>query len=361
MRKETAMNKHTLFVNVQDFYADLVAKLAGAQKCISMTYLAFDSGLWAERISQVLIAKVAAGVRVRLMVDEYGQILDKPRHILKNRVLFNHLRSHGVQVDVYCPAAPLGIQNRLHCKITAIDDRIAFMGGSNIGDYYTTWTDTNLRVDGLLGNIFHQVYDFHLAHCRKGDANRSLDTKNLRVGSDRLWLTVPRHGYYIRDALMDLILSADESIHIRMWGFLPDEGILNALCAQAKRGVQVNVLLSNRSRVRPVDFANHIHVHKLVCAGGHVHRFARRYMHCKVAWNNHGDVLIGSANLDSHAMLQNFESCLKTNDPQLTRELRCSFNADLAFSLRQTPESYLRRTLACKALSQAFNLASPWL
>jgi len=356
------MNQHTLFTKVQDYYEDLVTQLASAQDRISMTYLSFDSGEWSERISQVLTAKAAAGVRVRLMVDEVGQLLDKPRHAVKNIALFNHLRSHGVQVDVYRPASPLQVNNRLHCKIAAIDDRTVFLGGSNIGDYYTTWTDSNLRVDGSFGNTFHNIYDFLHGHSQDGDPGaHSLDTSNLWAGDERLWLTIPRKQYDIREALMQLILNADKAIYIRTWYFLPDDEMLDALCEQAKKGVQVNVLLSHETRVRPVDFANYIHVHKLVCAGGHVYRYAGKYMHSKAAWNDSGDVLFGSANLDPHSMRINFESCLQINDPKLTWELRRAFYADLATSPKQTPESYLDRSLARKALTHACNLASQWL
>ena len=171
------MNQHTLFTNVQDYYANLVTRLWTARESISMTYLSFDSGGWAVRISEVICSKAFSGVKVRLMVDEFGQLLDEPRHAVKNVALFRYLRSHGVQIDIFHPAAPLSINNRMHCKIAAIDDRTAFLGGSNIGDYYTSWTDSNLRVDGQLGNTFHQVYDFLLGYSRRGNVHtRSLDT-----------------------------------------------------------------------------------------------------------------------------------------------------------------------------------------
>ena len=356
------MNQHTLFTNVQDYYQNLVTELATAQTDISMTYLSFDSGYWAEQISQVLIAKAVKGVRVRLMIDEIGQALDEPRHALKNTLLLNHLRSHGVQVDVFRPASPLQVNNRLHSKIAAIDERTVFLGGSNIGDYYTTWTDSNLRVDGNVGNTFHRIYDFLHGFSQNGNkASRLLDTSNMWAGEDRLWLTVPRHSYDIRSALMGLILEADKAIFIRTWYFLPDDEMLEALCAKARKGVQVNVLLSHETRVRPVDFANYIHVHKLVCAGGNVYRYAGRYMHSKAAWNNHNDVLFGSANLDPHSMKTNFESCLKINDPKLAWDLRHAFFLDLHTSPKQTSQSYLRRSLADKALTHTCNLASPWL
>ncbi len=356
------MNQYMLFTKVQDYYKDLVERLATANQRISMTYLSFDSGEWSEQIAQVLIAKSAEGVCVRLMVDELGQLLDEPRHAVNNIALFNHLRSHGVQLDIFRPAFPLQANNRMHCKIAAIDDHMVFLGGSNIGDYYTTWTDTNLRVDGTLGDIFHNIYDFLNSHSQTGQPlSQALDPKNLQAGNDQLWLTIPRQRHDIRDALMKLILNADKSIYIRTWYFLPDDEMLNALCEKAKSGVRVNILLSHETRVRPVDFANYIHVHKLVCAGGNAYRYAGKYMHSKAAWNNKGDVMFGSANLDPHSMHTNFESCLQIHDSKLVWELRHSFYADLPASPKQTPESYLRRSLADKALTHACNLVSPWL
>lgn len=360
--KEIAMNRHLLFTNVQEYYQNLVAELVTARHAISMTFLAFDSGIWAEKIAEVLIAKAAQGVSVRLMVDEIGQVFDKPAHAFKNIVLFDHLRSHGVQVDVYRPVSPLKINNRLHCKIVAVDNRTAFLGGSNIGDYYTTWSDSNLRVDGELGTVFHDLYDFLRGFSQNGDlASRLLNVSDLYAGTDRIWLTVPRHQYDIRQALLKLITDADKFIFIRTWYFLPDDEILAALCKQARRGVQVNVLLSHETRVRPVDFANYIHVHKLVCAGGNVHRYAGKYMHSKAAWNDHNNILFGSANLDAHSMKINFESCLQINDARLTWELRHAYYSDLASGIRQTAQSHLCRPFADKAITHACNLASPWL
>ena len=356
------MNQHTLFTNVRDYYTDLVTQLASARSDISMSFLAFEDGSWAREISEVLRSKVDEGVRVRLLVDEIGQLMDEPRRIHRNFEIIHHLRSLGVRVDVFQPAAPLQISNRIHTKFAAIDDRTVFLGGSNIGDYYTTWTDTNLRVDGNLGDTFHNIYDFLLGFSRHGDArSRLMNVKNLRVGNERLWLTVPKHDYAIREAIINLINNAEKSVFIRTWYFLPDDEMLAALCAQARRGVQINVLLSHKTRVRPIDFANHIHTDKLVRAGGNVHRYTGKYMHSKAMWNDKGETLFGSANLDPTSMQGNFESCLEIHNPSLTWELRRSFYADLADSVKQTAESHRGRSVANKALSHACNLASQWL
>lgn len=355
-------NKYTLFTKVQNYYKDLVTQLGTAQNEISMTYLSFDSGEWATKISDVLCSKALSGVRVRLMVDEFGQLLDEPRHAVHNIGLFRRLQSHGVQVNIYRPASPLQINNRLHCKIAAIDGHTVFLGGSNIGDYYTTWTDTNLRVNGDFGKTFHNVYDFLLAHSQGEDTTaRSFVTSELFAGNDKLLLTLPRQRQDIRNALMDLIRNSKKAIFIRTWYFLPDDEMLEALCEQARKGVQVNILLSHETRVRPVDFANYIHVHKLVCAGGNVHRYTGKYMHSKAAWNDQGDVLFGSANLDPTSLRNNFESCMLIHSHTLAWELRRAFYIDLNTSAKQTPESFLRRSLANKVLTYACNLVAPWL
>ena len=355
------MNQHTLFSNVQDYYEDLVSQLQTAQTSISMTTLSFDDGIWSRRISEVLCSKALSGLNVRLMVDEFGQLLDEPRHTVQNIGLLHRLQAHGVQVDVYRPAAPLTLRNRMHCKIVAIDGHTAFLGGSNIGDYYTTWTDSNLRVNGELGTSFHDIYDFLRDHSKNGRAGSSLDVSDLWAGNERVRLTVPGERSDVRDALLQLIRNAEKSIYIRTWYFVPDDEMLDALCAQARKGVQVNVLLSHETRVRPVDFANYLHVHKLVCSGGNVYRYTGKYMHSKAAWNDQGEVLFGSANLDPHSMYINFESCLQIHSEKLSWELRRSFYADLTTSLRQTPESHSQRSFANKALTHACSLVSAWL
>jgi cardiolipin synthase A/B len=360
--KEIAMNRHALFTQVQDYYANLTNELATARREISLSFLAFEDGNWAREISEVLRSKVEQGVRVRLLVDEIGQLCDEPRRMHRNFEILDHLRTLGVQVDVFRPASPLALSNRLHTKFVAVDDHTVFLGGSNIGDYYTTWTDTNLRVDGDLGGTFHTIYDFLHGFSKAGDASaRLLDVNNLRVGNERLWLTVPKHHYGIHEALMNMIHKAEQAIYVRTWYFLPDDEMLEALCEKSRKGVQVNVLLSHKTRVPLVDFANYRHIHKLVCAGGKVYRYTGKYMHSKATWNDTGYILFGSANLDPTSMHGNFESCLAINDQALAWELRRSFYADRVNSTKQTPESHLNRSFADQAVTHACDLVSPWL
>jgi cardiolipin synthase len=363
-KKGAAMNnRHTLFVRVRDYYADLVDRLYAAQQAISMTCLAFEDGHWGRRIANALAERSAAGVQVRLMIDELGQLADEPRHILSSYRILNGLRKRGVRVDVFHPRrSGLSFRNRQHCKFCAVDDETAYLGGSNVGDYYTTWSDTNLRIDGSLGDTLHAAYDHLLSFSLiKNPHPSSQAMSDLWLGDDHLLLNIPGVRLDIRGALLDLISKAQESIHLRTWYFLPDEEILAALCRQAENGVQVNVLLSHRTRVRPVDLANSIHTRRLTCAGGRVYRYTSTYMHAKTAWNDRGTILLGSANLDPHSMGINFESCIQAQDQNLAWQLQQAFESDLSSSTLQTTDTYRRQSFSSQILSHACNLASAWM
>jgi cardiolipin synthase len=142
----------TLYTNVQTFYAVLMAAVSQAQQSITMMYYTFDYGDWALKISGMLQAKQAAGVAVRLMVDEVGLLVDSPTNAIKNRLLISQLSAAGVEVTLFRPHQRRTTYfNRLHFKLCVIDQTVAFVGGSNIGDDYVTMADLNLRLDGAVG------------------------------------------------------------------------------------------------------------------------------------------------------------------------------------------------------------------
>lgn len=355
----------SLFTQIQSYYQALLDELQTAQTTISIVFLTFDDGVWAQKIAQVLCERATAGVQVRLMVDEIGLLTDEPRHVLRNHALLNSMRRAGAEVKLFRPAGSILKQmNRMHCKFCAIDQRVVLLGGSNIGDYYLDWSDTNLRMEGQLGNVFHTVYD-HLCQYSQNGAGAApaaeIDLDNLWANDVRLRLTIPGQHTGIRQGLLKLIRSARQSIYIRTWYFLPDEEILQALCDKAQSGVAVNILLSHHTRVPLVDQANYLHAHRLASAGGMIYRYTGRYMHAKVAWNERGEILLGSANLDPRSMNGNFESCIAVQDAPLALALQRTFQHDLGESFIQTPAVHSRRSMSEKLFSHACNMVGAWL
>ena len=89
-------------------------------------------------ISRILTEKQAAGVAVRLMVNEFGPLELPPLQAIRHRMLVEELAASGVQVHVFRPRqSRTSYFNRLQFKVCAIDGRTLFLGGSNIGDDYS--------------------------------------------------------------------------------------------------------------------------------------------------------------------------------------------------------------------------------
>ena len=336
--------KYTLFTDVPDFYENLLTALKQAKDSIHMIYFAFDHGHWANRISRVLRQKAANGVVIHLMIDEIGLAVDNVHNIRRNRVLLAELRAAGIQVDIFRPSGRrLSQFNRLHAKICAIDRGTVFIGGSNIGDHYLGWRDSNLRLDGQLGGAFAQLYAY-LRHFSQGGINDSVRQADLPVNEVSLMLTLPGHRQDIRRALLDLILEADRSVTLRTWYFLPDTEILNALLSQAENGVDVTVLFSHRTRVPFIDAINKVIGNKLTRSGVHVYRYRGRYMHAKEAWNDRGHIIFGSANVDRWALTSNFECSLRLHDDRLARQLQQALQLDLSHCHQQRSVSVWQQT-----------------
>lgn len=259
-----------LFTEVLPFYQALATAVSQAQHRIHMAYYAFDDGEWARRLGVALQERVAAGVKVHLMVDEAGQVLDHARNGWRNRRLLADLQGQGVQVDLFRPQGRrLCCLNRLHGKFCAIDGRTAFIGGSNIGDHYLGWRDSNLQLTGELGDGFACLYQLWRQFGGMAMPRPHWPT-TLQVAGFPVLLTVPGHRQDIRRALLDIILGAETAVTLRSWYFLPDKEIMNALLSQAENGVRVSILCSHHTRVPLIDYANRPLCRRLVQAGAHI-------------------------------------------------------------------------------------------
>lgn len=352
---------YRLFTDVRCFYQDLITALQQAERNVDMIYFAFDHGEWADKFSQILRQKASKGVAVRLMVDELGLVADHLKNGWRNHLLLASLRAAGVQVDLFRPAGNrLSQFNRLHAKICAIDGHLAFIGGSNIGDHYLHWRDSNLCVEGNLGEAFTQLYPY-LQQFTQGQACRSLTLSALKVGGISLLLTLPGRRQDIRRALLELILEAERSVSICTWYFLPDREILDALCSQAENGINVTVLFSHRTRMPFIDLANRVASYELTRSGVSVYRYQGRYMHAKEAWNDKGTILFGSANVDKWALTSNFECSLRLEDYSLMQALQQALYADLNHCQLQMTGLWRGKRGLQQAMASACSLATEWL
>jgi cardiolipin synthase len=358
------MNKqYKVFTEVAPFYQDLLDALGTAENKISMMYFTYDAGDWTRKMNTVLYSKVEQGVEVKIMVDLVGFFTDNATNIFKNIRQVGEMRRKGIQFDFFQPGKGSNMTpvDRLHFKLCAIDEKIAYIGGSNIADHYTTWQDTNLRVQGEIGNVGHQLYEYVLAHSDGKQEIPELDLDALNIGDAKLLLTVPGAREDISKNWIDLIETTRSKIYFRNWYFLPNKKYMKAMIDKLELGVEIEVLLSHRTRVPVIDVANHAQSRKLVRSGANIYRYQSRYMHSKVTWNSENEILFGSANLEEKALKGNFELCLRFNDREISDQLTKAYNKDIRTCLHQSPKVVEKRAFPKRMASKLFSLATPLL
>ena len=356
-------NQYEVFTEVTPFYSDMLETLIQAEHKISMMYFTYDCGIWTKKMNEIMYKKIDQGVDVRIMVDLLGIFTDNPKNIFNNIVHLTEMNNKGIQVDFFQPSkgSNMSPADRLHFKLCAIDENVAYFGGSNIGDHYTTWQDTNLRVQGEIGEIGHQLYEDVLGHSLGSHDVPEIDLDDLMIGDAKVLLTVPGARKDISEHWLDLIKTSENKVYFRNWYFLPNKEFMKAMLEKLDNGLNIEVLLSHRTKVRVIDVANHSQCRKLVKVGANIHRYQKRYMHSKVTWNAKNDVLFGSANLEEKALKGNFELCLRFKDKRVAEELTKSYENDVRDSVHQTTKVVEQRGFPKRMASSILSMATPLL
>ena len=131
-------NKLTLLQNGPATYQAMFAAIREAKDHINLETFIFDDDEVGREFSDLLLERQAAGVQVNVIHDSVGGITTP-------KAFFDRLRDGGIQVLEFNPLNPLTgnkkawlVNNRDHRKQLVIDGRIAFTGGINISDTYSS-------------------------------------------------------------------------------------------------------------------------------------------------------------------------------------------------------------------------------
>ena len=372
-------NRLELLVGGAATYEAMLAAIASAQQSVFLVTYILHSDATGQRFRDALIERARAGVDVRLMYDAVGS------YDAVDEAFLLPLAESGVAVHIYHPILParrelqerlrktydgiqlrlgrtppsrsrfapdlLGFHRRNHQKILAIDERIAFTGGINIGDEYADreehgervrgWHDLHVRVEGpaaqQLANAFRIAWNqsggSHLATTRvpicrpepvRVEVLANLGFHGLRErmrggGSPWMW-----------NVYRTAIRAARERIVIANAYFLPDRGIRKALMEQARRGVRVQVIVPKDSDVRIVRDASHSYYSELLAAGIEIHEYREGMMHAKATVIDGEWATVGSYNLDHRSFRHNLEAGLAALDRDFARSVLEQLERDIA-------------------------------
>ncbi len=346
-----------LYMHGEELLDDIVAAIDSAQR-----YVYVETFIWIDDdTGRMLIDALARaserGVRCTVMYD----------WLLSTRGLDERLREHGITTFVFHPmdgprnAVRPGNVLRDHRKLVIVDGETSFVGGYNFGDEYLGWRDTHLRITGdsthELENAF--VDFFNQQRSRREDPLPSADTRSWdpHIVIHR---NDPSLGIFpIRGMYLETIDRAERRIFITNAYFVPDRAFRTALEDAARRGVDVRILLPQRSNHPLTDALAHGMFEDLLGAGARVFLYRDFMVHAKTMTIDGVWSTVGTANLDRWSMLGNYEVNAEVRSAALAAQMEQMFELDCEHAIEVMLDTWRRRPLRMRAAERTLRSLAP--
>ncbi|HUP25100.1 MAG TPA: cardiolipin synthase [Thermoanaerobaculia bacterium] len=365
----TLSNDVDLLVDGQAKFDSLFAGIERAERYVLVQYYILRDDDIGSELKRRLIERADAGVRCHVLYDEVGTS-DLPDAYVEE------LRAAGVEVRTFdTRRGPidrlLQINFRNHRKIVVVDGREAWVGGFNVGDEYLGrdakfghWRDTAVRVAGPVVQSVQVsfVEDWHWA------TGKILDLEWRPVAaskaSDGAVLALPSGPADQLETATLFFMHAISRARTRLWiatpYFVPDEQFVTALQLAALRGVDVRILVPEKSDSRLVNLSVWSYLADLERVGVRSFRHGKGFMHQKVMLVDDRLATVGTANFDNRSFRLNFEiTMVVVADQDFARDVAQMLERDFADSREVFAKELQQRGLWFRVAVRAARLMAP--
>lgn len=310
----------------------LRSMIDGAERTLDLCTFILGRDALGEEITQRLMHRARAGVRVRLLIDGIG-------YYMGGRPELAGLAAAGVQVALFVSPLRSALRGRTnlrnHRKLVLADGAWLCCGGRNLAaEYFSAphgahrveqpWVDLSFDLRGELAQQGQQQFELDWAFATTGQIARRAITLPLAEApgspGGRMVASGPDQ---LDDTIYTLIVSGCFTAQSRILAvtpyLVPEPTLLLALALAARRGVAVDLLLPRRSNHRLADIARHPALRELVAAGARIW-LAPAMVHAKAVLIDEDLALVGSANLDGRSLFLNYELMVAFHTPGVVRD-----------------------------------------
>jgi len=366
-------NRLELHTNSLQILQNFIDEINQAKKSLHLEFYIWALGGDADRVGEALIAASKRGVKCRVLLDSLGS----SGWFKSNWPA--RFRNAGIQVT---EALPIQIGRfqfrradlRLHRKIFVVDGAIVWTGSMNMVDPRTfkqnsgvgEWVDAMVRVEGPVAAQFELTFSF----------DWSVDNPNITHFDDRMPPVAPFEGAAIAQELasgpvyrddilyqtmLSAIIDAREELTITTPYFGPDDGLIQALMASARRGVKVTLILPKLNDSTLVAWSSKSYYADLMGAGVQIAEFHGGLLHTKSLLIDRRTAIFGSVNFDQRSLRLNFEISLIVYNEDFCTDLSKLIQTYLAQSDLVDPQVWAKRPRWHHYLENAAHLTSPLL
>jgi cardiolipin synthase A/B len=363
-------NKVELLVDGPTTYDAMFAAIKNAKDHINMETFIIEDDEIGQRFAKLLISKQTSGVQVNLIYDSVGSISTP-------KAFFEPLIASGGNVLEFNPINPLNARKgwefsrRDHRKLLVIDGQIAFVGGINISSVYSSgsfgksksthnkqqWRDTHLRMTGPVVSEFQKLF-IATWNEQQGEplAFKQYFPEETNQGNEvvRALGSNPEEPYsqmYV--TLLSVINSAETQVSLTNAYFVPDPQMLTALKEAAQRGVDVRLLLPDKTDSNMVFYASRSFYDELLSANVKIYERQDALLHAKTLLVDGVWSTIGSTNLDWRSFTNNQEINAIVLGQDFGAQMQAMYEKDLESSKQITLEDWRKRSISVRIKERA--------
>ena len=235
-----------------------------------------------------------------------------------------------------------------------------------IGNKLGRWRDTFLQIDGpaIYGLLNAFLIDWYfvnreLLNIETLYSNVSLHNNENVVqivtsGPDSDWES-------IMQGIVVAITTATKYVYVQTPYFMPTEVVMSALQTAAMSGVDVRVMLPERTDTLMTQSSSYSYITQSLEAGVKIFLYRNAFLHSKTIVIDDSLATVGSANMDFRSYEQNFELNAFLFDHAIAIVLRDLFVDDQQQCTEITLEQWQKRPLSTRIKESVARLFSPLL
>ena len=362
----TKYNRAKILINGKATFKAIFNSIDKAQDYILVQFYKIQDDKLGTELQTKLINKAREGVRVYLLYDDIGCTI-LPRSYMEK------LRNNGVHVHNFKSrkgwAYRLRLNFRNHRKIVVVDGKTAFVGGLNVSDKYMGinpkigfWRDTHVELEGPSVQCVQLPFisDWYWAKREVPKLNweptLSPEWKtNVLVLSSGPADEMETCGIFF----VHSINSAKKRLWIISPYFVPDPQVLCALQLAGLRGVDVRLMIPQKSDLLITNLSTLSFLQEITKAGIKVYRYSKGFLHQKTMLIDDDRSMIGTANLDNRSFRINFEINILFSNREFAGKVEEMMIEDFSNSFQITEEDYTKKPFWYKLAVKVARLLAP--
>ncbi|MGE9296712.1 MAG: phospholipase D-like domain-containing protein [Puniceicoccales bacterium] len=349
--------------NGDEIYPAMLTAIESSRDHIEFLTFIYWQGDIAQRFADALSERAKNGVTVRVLLDAFGcadmskDLVDEMTEAGVKVHWFRQIRRSIVKYDW-----------RTHRKILVCDGRIAYTGGVGIAAEWegnarnaNEWRETHFEIRGPAVKMLSGAFWDNWGEDADIPTTQMTANPSPRPRGIPLQVISSNSGYRVSNAykvLHAMISLATKRIDIVSPYFVPEENLRAMLCAKAKAGVEVRVMIPDEhtdKRFERREAARYFG--ELLEAGVRIFLYRKTMIHTKLILCDDDIALFGSINFNRRSLLKDEEIGVVAASRKFVADLRKIYETDLRDTHRVNPHEWQGPS----ALESAFHcIAAPF-